>query len=407
MICKGWNNVSALAACVALSCTTSSIDHWTKPCWLIVSSNIFQHAKNKLPPSGTPAVQRNERMEWIINKDRRLVRAPLRMSVGLEVISSSLKPVSTICKAIHPEILKENLANSQRSKQICDQRCFLFLALSCTWSSWKPAVSSRASSKLAWHWDAWIVWVVHDTKAHGGRHCKICTCLPSPLLYQLLDVTGSDHIDLSCFSRHWLASLRTAWLLTSLACFSIPWPMGDRTPVPCRGRHSSADVLSWIHFSIHHRLSCAIHGWLGPASSTQTTSSTYIYIIIVQPCKLQHVATHPLQAFTCCLATSHFSHSHDSYHVSIMYPRRDPATQMSSEETGPSLLQIQILIRLTISSHHWICEQLQGHRTAKVWWRAVSLALSQNPSRQSHTSPEKDRYQEPAAPEGHITGDGA
>jgi|OrbCmetagenome_4_1107370.scaffolds.fasta_scaffold296183_1 hypothetical protein len=93
--------------------------------------------------------------------------------------------------------------------------------------------------------------------------------------------------------------------------------------------------------------------------------------------------------------------------AAIMYPRRDPATHMSSEETGPSLLQVQLLIRLTIGSHHWICEQLQGHWTAKVWWRAISLALSQNPSRQSHTSPEKDRYQEPTAPEGHVTGDGA
>lgn len=170
--------------------------------------------------------------------------------------------------------------------KICNHlRCFLFLALSCTWSSWKPAVSSRSSSKLTWHWDAWMVWVVHHTKAHGGRHCKIL-CFIS----QLLDVTGSDHIDFSCFSRHWLASLRTAWLLTSLACFSIPWPMGDRTPVPCRGRHSSAAVLSWIHFSIHHRLSCAKHlPWLvGPCCLQHTN-----YIIIVQPCKLQHTPCRP------------------------------------------------------------------------------------------------------------------
>ena len=73
----------------------------------------------------------------------------------------------------------------------------------------------------------------------------------------ILSLSGSScpsHVLFTCVSRHWLASRRTAWLLTSLVWLSMPWPIGDSTPVPCRARLSFG-CFSRIHFSIHQRLS--------------------------------------------------------------------------------------------------------------------------------------------------------
>ena len=100
---KQWE--CALAACVALSCTT-----WTKPCCMIVKNKycIFQYANNKLPPSGTGSTKKRKdgmNKQWQASSScasahvRNKPWLGWKTTLRLEATSSSLKLVSTICKA--------------------------------------------------------------------------------------------------------------------------------------------------------------------------------------------------------------------------------------------------------------------------------------------------------------------
>ena len=57
--------------------------------------------------------------------------------------------------------------------------------------------------------------------------------------------------------------------------------MGDRTPVPWRGRLSKAADLSWIHFSIHHRLGC-FQKWLD-GRTTDFFTSIFLVLLACLP----------------------------------------------------------------------------------------------------------------------------
>ncbi len=70
-------------------------------------------------------------------------------------------------------------------------------------------------------------------------------------------------------------------------------------------------------------------------------------------------------------------------------------------------LSAETLIGFTISSHHRVCEKLQGHWTTKILWRAISLVISKYLSCESHASPEKDHHEQSTGPKSHVTKDGA